>query len=238
MSSLLAEYGEQDVDWEKMKVSCASAENDEGGGVNPVTLSSIQEGQRSYPSRLGRQGKAPLHVELVSFGYRQGAPKELRDGWSHAQPLPAVDTRDTLAPVPPYLAWQDGLAGSVKHALVLNNRVPGASGASSKDKVRHLANDLADRVAEAIVAAIDEGGHGYVSPLRAQVFVGSETGRHRSVVVAEMAATAVRKRLRQNNGDRFACPCSVGTRHLRLDRRPRAATGSAKSKQKDLEDGW
>jgi hypothetical protein len=229
MSSLLAEYGEPDLEWEKKKIPISSTCDDANGDER----SGIQERSAGGENRLGLQGKSPLHVELVSFGYRHGVPKELRDGWSYAQPIPPVDTRSLLVEVPSYLAWQDGLAWNVRHAVLRDFDRSGGS------KARRLAADLADRAAAALVAAIDDGGHGFVSPLHVTVFVGSDNGRHRSVVVAELTATAIRNHLRHGGGFAFACPCSVSTRHMHLDRRTRAGTQvKAKAKQKDLEDDW
>jgi hypothetical protein len=230
MSSLLAEYGEQDVEWEKVTVSQTEAAPCDGDGSTVPDEEPEAVAQRSE-SRLGQHGKAPIHVEFVSFGYHHGAPKEARNGWSYGNPLPVLDCRDEIATVPPHLAWQGGLSGSVKYTLL---RADGA-------RVRSLAKDFADRAAKAVVLAADEGGHGYVSPLHAQVFVASDSGRHRSVVVVEMAATAMRNLLRRNEGDRFRCPCSVSTKHLHLERRQRvgqqsSSKGNSKSKQKELED--
>jgi hypothetical protein len=229
MPSLLAEYGEQDLEWEKLTVSQAQAGLCDGDGrIAPDA--GLERATEPSESRLGQHGKAPIHVEFVSFGYHHGAPKEARNGWSYGNPLPVLDCRDDIAAVPPHLSWQDGLSGSVKYTLL---RADGA-------RVRSLANDLADRAARAVVVAADEGGHGYVSPLHAQVFVASESGRHRSVVVVEMAATAMRNQLRKNVGNRFPCPCSVSTKHLHLERRQRpgqqGSKGNSKSKQKELDD--
>lgn len=233
MASLLAEYGEQDLEWEKVTVTLTQAavpcdgDGDERVSPDDFPATAVERSE----SRLGQHGKAPIHVEFVSFGYHHGAPKEIRNGgWSHGNPLPVLDCREEIAAIPPHLNWQDGLSGSVKYTLL---RTDGA-------RVRCLANDLADRAARAVVLAADEGGHGYVSPLHAQVFVASDSGRHRSVVVVEMAATAMRTLLRKNHGNRFCCPCSVSTKHLHLERRQRLGQqnnkGNSKSKQKDLED--
>lgn len=230
MSSLLAEYGEQDVEWEKVTVSQTQEVPCDGDGIRVPDNGPETAAAQRNESRLGQHGKAPIHVEFVSFGYYHGAPQAARNGWSYGNPLPVLDCRDEIAAVPPHLSWQDGLSGSVKYTLL---RADGA-------RVRSLAKDLAERAAEAIVGAADEGGHGYVSPLHAQVFVASDSGRHRSVVVVEMAATAMRNLLRRNDGNRFSCPSSVSTKHLHLERRQRvgqqSSKGNSKSKQKELDD--
>lgn len=205
MSSLLADYGEQDLEWDKKAVSIVETEP-----------------KQPPASRLGQHGKAPIHVDLVSFGYHHGAPEELRHAWSHAQPLPAFDTRD-VTEVPGYLGWMDGLSGAVKREL--------------RPLVVETARDVADQVSDCLVEAINAGGHGYALPLHMTIYVGSETGRHRSVVAVEVAASELRRRLRQNANDRFAAPISVGTRHRDVDSKA-SKSPSGKPKQKDLEDDW
>lgn len=230
LSELMADYGEQDLNWKQ---------------VQPTTIDEEEEGdaaQTSSPppaNRLTKHGKAPIHVEFSSFGYFHGAPAELRNGWSHAQPLAVFDCRD-LEPVPHYLAWQSGLSGAVKRALMFPRR----NGDDKEDEattkspsIRKVAREVAENVATKVVEAIEEGGHGYAMPLQMVVYVGSESGRHRSVVLCELAATALRKLLRSNKDNRFTQPCSVGTRHRDLDRNSaKALNSSAKLKQRDLED--
>ena len=51
------------------------------------------------------------------------------------------------------------------------------------------------------------------------VYIGSEYGRHRSVVIVEAAAITLRNMLRKNERNRFgSTPVSVGTRHRDVDR--------------------
>ena len=51
------------------------------------------------------------------------------------------------------------------------------------------------------------------------VYIGSEYGRHRSVVIVEAAAIALRNMLRKNERGRFgSATVSVGTRHRDIDR--------------------
>jgi RNA recognition motif-containing protein len=212
VSGLLAGYGEQDLNFDKVQPSV-------------VENSKTQAAEKIQDeSRLGQHGKAPIHIDFCSFGYYHGAPAELRNGWSHAQPLRPFDCRD-LEPVPHYLAWEDGLSGGVKRALM-------------SSRLRRMADEMAKQTAESVVEAVDEGGHGYALPLRMIVYVGSESGRHRSVVLCELAATALRNFLRSNDGgNRFKQPCSVGTQHRDLERRnAKAHNSSSKAKQRDLED--
>ena len=224
MSALLSEYGEQDLKWKE---------------VRPDETVVARDKQHLSPhseNRLMKQGKAPIHVEFTSFGYHRGAPAELRNGWCHAQPLQPFDCRDCIEPVPQYLVWRDGLSGAVKRAL-MNAKPTEADGTLSRS-IRQLAEGLAEQVAAALVKAVREGGHGFALPLTMVVFVGSESGRHRSVVLCELAATALRKLLRSNEQSRFGQPCSVGTRHRDIEKRNAQGSNSSskQKKQRDLEE--
>jgi hypothetical protein len=66
--------------------------------------------------------------------------------------------------------------------------------------------------------AIEEGGHGYGLPLEMSIFIGSQYGRHRSVVLGETVAIAFRSLLRKNEQSKLTQPISVGTRHRDVDR--------------------
>jgi hypothetical protein len=212
LSGLMAGYGEQDLNLKKVQPSMVENSKTQAAGR-------IQS-----ESRLAQHGKAPIHINFCSFGHHHGAPAELRNGWSHAQPLRPFDSRD-LEPVPHYLAWEDGLSGTVKRALM-------------SSRIRKFADEMSKQTAAAVVEAVEEGGHGYALPLRMVVYVGSESGRHRSVVLCELAATAIRNFLRSNaGGNRFKQPCSVGTQHRDLERRnTKGQNSSSKAKQRDLED--
>ena len=220
LSELLADYGEQDLDFNKV-VPTEESCNEE---------SASKKSRDDYQNRLTLQGKAPIHVELTSFGYVHGAPSELRSGWSHAHPLPPVDCRH-LPQVPHYMARQDGLSPAVKRAL-LNAR---KEDDTRDNSVRQCANQMGKDIFEALGEAIASGGYGHASPLRMAVYVGSESGRHRSVLVCELAATALRKLLRSNVDNRITQPVSVGTRHRDIERRQRDVE---RKKQKDLESDW
>jgi hypothetical protein len=72
----------------------------------------------------------------------------------------------------------------------------------------------ATKVWDCLVDAQNDGGHGYALPLEMTIYVlGSESGRHRSVVVCEWAAAQLRKLLRENEHDVLQQPLSVGTQH-------------------------
>lgn len=213
LADLLADYGEQDTDWKKTVVP---EETDPFMDTSEPTKHSV----------LGQHGKAPIHVCVTSFGYRHGAPPDV--GWSYAQPLGLLDVRH-LETVPPYMAWQHGLSATVKYTLLRQDK---------EGLIQQLSNKTAVEVAQALEAAIQEGGYGYAMPLNMQVFIGSENGQHRSVVVAEQVAMAIRKQLRENATERFGVTVkvSVGTEHRDMERKSRAV--SSKPKQKDMEDEW
>lgn len=274
MASLLGGYGAHDPDW-----------------MNDVTTTAPSVALTASPaavettSRLERHGKAPIHVEFTSFGYRHGIPKGEP---GHRLPLAPIDTRSVLPPVPPYMAWMDGLSGGVKNVMLRykapredadqergdrlvnrndyhhgryrtrSNRCPttddtAAKAASSRQNatvstpeqadattdslsgpcvysnVRDFARKaVAPLVADALVTAVAEGGHGYAAPLHMTIHIGSELGRHRSVVAAELAATALRKILRVNALDRFSCAVSVGSRHRDIKKNSGSNSSGAK----------
>ena len=217
LSELLADYGEQDPDFQK---------------VVPTTVpdeTTTKERQREdYNNRLTLEGKAPIHVQVTSFGYIHGVPSEVRSGgWSHAHPLSPMDCRD-LPQVPHYMGRQDGLSPHVKRALL--NARDKDDDTKRDDSVRKCANELASKMFDALYEAIEAGGYGHASPLRMTIYVGSENGRHRSVVVCELAATALRKLLRSNKDNRITQPVSVGTRHRDIERRQQRKNGEQQSK--------
>ena len=220
LSELLEDYGEQDLDFRKMVVT--------GDAEKPQSLDKPvveEKKKKSTQSRLGQHGKAPIHVVFTSFGYVHGAPSTT--GWSHAQPLPPLDCRG-LPEVLDYLARRhDGKSPAVKRVVQQSEGCDGTVEA------------LSNRVWDALREAIADGGHGHALPLRMTVTVGSETGRHRSVVVAETAATRLRQRLRTNPNNQISQPVSVGTLHRDIERRTTAhETRTARSKQNELEDRW
>eukprot|EP00934_Nitzschia_sp_Nitz4_P008984 Nitzschia sp. Nitz4//scaffold337_size18511//14150//15268//NITZ4_008783-RA/size18511-processed-gene-0.14-mRNA-1//-1//CDS//3329548319//8974//frame0 len=170
-------------------------------------------------SRLGMRGKAPIHVCFHSFGFSKGAPPRM-DGWAHSQPLLPFDCRE-YPTVPGYLAWQDGLSAAVKRAME----------ASGPESLRDFAKSMSDEVWKALQEA-QAAGYGYASPLEMVIYVGSESGRHRSVVASEWAATQLRKLLRANLNEALDQPVSVGTIHRDVDAsRQKKSLGDVSSKK-------
>lgn len=216
LSALMGEYGDHDPNWKQVEPDM-TAEKATASPETPADASAASAAAAPAAEKarvLGMQGKMPVHVEFTSFGYKHGAPAQVRNGWTYSQPLPVFDCRH-LPTVPTYLERQDGLSGAVKRALMYNPHKDDPSIPSMKS----FAKEVADEVAPTMIEAINEGGHGYAMPLRMVIHIGSETGRHRAVVACELAATALRKILRANKDTQFKQPCSVGTRHRQAVRR-------------------
>ena len=221
LSQLMEEYGERDTEWKK----------EVNVGANSTT-SQPSSKSREDNGMLEPFGKASIHLEVVSFGYKYGAPSQSRRGFSYSHPLPPIDVRD-LDRAPGNVAKFDGLSFLVKRSL-LNPRQAdsGETEEAEEDEptvtkqspMRRRANEIADEAVKILVESIDEGGHGPVSPLTMTISIGSEYGRHRSVVLVEHLAVILRARLRRNDGNSFNeasggangivnSPVSVGTRH-------------------------
>jgi hypothetical protein len=209
LSELMSEFGEHDPNWQSVQPTLpAEGDDDEEEAKEQLEITT--------ENRLGRHGKAPIHVEFVSFGYTHGAPGAIRNGWSHAQPLSAMECRD-LPPVPGHLSWRDGTSGFVQKSI---------------PEAWDMGHSIAEQALDAIVEAIDEGNHGYAAPLQMKIYVGSEAGRHRSVVVCEQAAKKLRNLLRNNQNNRVAVPVSVGTFHRDLERSKTTKAQAEKSRGK------
>ena len=242
LSALLQDFGAQDAEWQNVQVT-EGQQKQHGEHDEHIVACSLPD------SRLERHGKAPIHVEFVSFGYRHGLPSELRaasTGNSYAFPLPEIDCR-CLAEIPHFLSWMDGTSGAVRNAMLKANTNNGSNSNNiNNPHVRDFVRDsLVQPVIQAVISAINEGGHGYAMPLRMTVFVGSEQGRHRAVVACELAATSLRKALRQNENNQFVASISVGTNHRDMaqqqaqKRRKNDSIPTKKgTKQNDFEDAW
>lgn len=192
MADLLADFGQADPNWKNLYVDTSLQQQG-------------QQKDQGTTNRLGFKGKAPIHICFQSFGFSRGAPKRMA-GWSHSQPLLPLDCRDCPT-VPGYLAWRDGLSGEVKRAFQYQKLQEGQP--SLQDFARET---VASQTWVALKEA-QQAGHGYASPLEMTIHVGSESGRHRSVVACEWAATELRKMLRTNVNDVILQPVSVGTMH-------------------------
>ncbi len=218
LSDLLAEYGEQDVNWKKQQEH----------QHNPM---SSKQSNNTDNGMLAPFGKAPIHLEIMSFGYKYNAPKNSK-GFSFAHPLPPIDIRD-LDRAPGSVSKFNGLSYLVKRKLLNPSKKNDddndddndgeESSSQTQSPMRQRTNTIADEIIKVLVEAIDEGGHSAINPLTMTVSVGSEYGRHRAVVLVEHLAVVLRARLRRNDGKSFGGtsnnngivkqPVSVGTRH-------------------------
>jgi hypothetical protein len=224
-SDLLEDFGQADPNWMKLRPDISGGETTNEENVDEEPTPNQEVVVASTPDcKLSRHGKAPIHVELFSFGYLHGAPTEIRNGWSHTNPLSPTDTRD-FPTVPPYLEWRDGVSSEVRRELL------NASDGAMRDTADILAKQAFDAVEAAIAA-----GYGYGNPLNMRVYVGSHSGRHRAVLLCEIAATSLRRLLRSNDDNRITQPVSVGPHHRQLERRIRIK--SAAKKKNDLEGDW
>jgi hypothetical protein len=269
LSKLLADYGERDDGRTKegaKRDGGSAAGEQRGGDAAPTTNDGRRHGM------LAHYGKASVHLELASFGYKYGAPPHRsRDGFTYTRPLPPLDVRD-LDRAPGHVSKFNGLSYLVRRSLLNPSGGGGANDDHRRDDddddddcdddiyddddggggttttkmttttttkmkkdikqrspMRRRVDDIADEIIKVLVESIDEGGHGPVSPLTMTVSVGSEYGRHRSVVLVEHLAVVLRARLRRNDGSRFndgagtngivRQPVSVGTRHRDMDAR-------------------
>ena len=116
----------------------------------------------------------------------------------------------------------------MKRAL-LNNQVRD-SAESDKDETKtskpteprkgvfqKRAGEISSNLMHAVKDAID-AGYGHAAPLSMTFHLGSEYGRHRSIVLCEVAATALRSLLRKNEANSITQPVSVSTRHRDVDK--------------------
>jgi len=207
LAELMAEYGEQDVEWKKDQHHNQSSTNNNNRSDNK---------NENNTGMLAHFNKASINLELVSFGYKYGGPSK-KGGFSYANPLPSIDIRD-LDRCPGNYGKFNGLSSYVKKTLLNpkqqqqhtndgytedNDEHEQPSTNNSQSPMRLRANQIADEVIKILVEAIDEGGHGPISPLTMTVSIGSEYGRHRSVVLVEHLAVILRARLRRNDGRCF-----------------------------------
>ena len=249
LKDMMEDYGTHDPDYEKMK-----AMNVGDVAPHPPSNSAPDVAQKSTTSThsgmLAPNGKAPIHIELVSFGFKYSVPPQARDGWSYSNPLSPIDCRD-LPRCPHYVSKLSGLSHRVKRAM-LSATIEGKESDdnegvdSDEDGVgtTRVVNPLLTKIEEvsitilhAIEEAINEGGHGYAFPLESAIYFGSEYGRHRSIVLCEKLAQTIRTLLRENADGRITQPVSVSTRHRDVDQKHKddEAFGNDLRKKHDAE---
>jgi hypothetical protein len=253
LDNLMQEYGSYDPDYEKMKAMQVSS------SPSSSVLAAENKCNAQSIGMLASNGNAPIHVEVVSFGYKYSVPPQARDGWSHSNPLSPIDCRD-LPRCPHYVAKLSGLNHKVKRAMLslekdddteISDDECDVESSPSINPLVGKSEEVSESIISALEEAINEGGHGYAFPLEVTIFLGSQYGRHRSVVLCEIVAQRIRNLLRRNEGARISQPVSVSTRHRDVDkkhrdeeafgadlRREHDAEMKRKKKQEWLESRW
>ncbi len=231
LKDLMAGYGAYDPDYEKMK---ARNVGDEFVATqSPNTEQDARQKPEAHSGMLAPNGKAPIHIELVSFGYKYSVPSQARDGWSHSNPLSPIDCRD-LPRCPHFVSKLSGLSFKVKRAMLSatiekkhsdsdesGDEDNGNMNAVGVNPLLVKSEKVSITILKAIEEAINDGGHGYAFPLETKIYLGSEYGRHRSVVLCENMAQKIRSLLRKNVDGRIDQPVSVSTRHRDVDQKHR-----------------
>jgi len=226
LNNLMEEYGAFDPDYEKMNIQEIKTSSHENSNSNNNAQQPVQNSGMLAPN-----GKAPIHIEIVSFGFKYSVPPQAREGWSHSNPLSPIDCRD-LPRCPHHVAKLSGLSFKVKRAMLYmtkerysDNEDDDSDGEEEVVKGRNPLLAKSEEVSKTILGAVEEAindaGHGYAFPLETSVHVGSEYGRHRSVVLCENLAQQIRALLRANEGGRITQPVSVSTRHRDVDQKHR-----------------
>lgn len=248
LSELLQDYGEYDPDYEKMKQQplIPSTHDDSLSKLQQQKEEQKEEQEQSTKHEGMLTTHGPIHVQIVSFGYKYGTPKQ--GYWSHSNPMSALDCR-YLPRCHFSLAKFSGLHYKVKKSMTRrhyyghdpsddmeehskdnnnddNNKRPneveekdatmGQQGTKDNELVTK-AKEVAHDIQSCVIDAIQDGGHGYAFPLEMTIYVGSEYGRHRSVVLVETIAVQLRQLLRRNEGGKITQPVSVSTRHRDVD---------------------
>jgi hypothetical protein len=239
LNALLADYGDYDPNWQTMRIvvnddtDYADAEVEVAEEPPTTTMPKPQPAMMTTTTHnfLGQMGKAPIHINISTFGRVHGVPKEFRhtaEADDDIMSYDCLDYDDILVPCPPYLDFLDGQAGNVKRAMI-------------NAAVRSLARQ---EIANAIMARLQQPPpddtitapttYGYHNPHVLTIYIGSDTGRHRSVILAELTAMAVRQYLRKGNPRTLHCPVSVGCTHRDIKKKRTSST--EKTRQKVAED--
>jgi len=232
-----------DDDEEKEKEETRTSQSVVASSTSAPGAAPIKTKPKNPFSRLAVKGKAPIHLSIESFGFAHGAPPRKarnRSGSPYTQPMGLLSVGDDITdPVPTHLEFHDGLRSGVIKRMLKAAPLVDSSGkddiwtATDQDET-DTEPDLSDykdfsaycrkylaesRIFPALREAIDEGGHGYVSPLTMTFQIGSHLGRHRSVVAVEWVAQHLRSLLRANDGGKIPCSVSVGTVHRDVSKR-------------------
>lgn len=288
---LMNELGEEDASWKNNQILVTNTiddivvDNDDeymnsinGTTITKEQLEDVEENEiiaftsttiitnhppkSLFTNQLMIRGKAPIHIELISFGYHYGVPSDIRTKCrtSYTNPLPPYDCRH-IQPIPHYLEWMDGLSNAVKFALIKqSSSTPSTSDNKNgynnrnyqkkqdnnsnqrnvataehddedndddndsiyidpKNDIRYYSHTyITNTISLMLQEAMNEYGYGYSLPLKMKIYIGSEYGKHRSVVICELIALSLRKLLRKNLNHTFISPCSVGCYHREIQK--------------------
>mmetsp|Transcript_13710 Transcript_13710/g.31994 ORF Transcript_13710/g.31994 Transcript_13710/m.31994 type:complete len:356 (-) Transcript_13710:240-1307(-) len=234
---------DEEEEEEKEKEETKTSQSVVASSTSAPGSAPIKTKRKNPFSRLAVKGKAPIHLSIESFGFAHGAPPRKarnRSGSPYTQPMGLLSVGDDITdPVPTHLEFHDGLRSGVIKRMLKAAPLVDSSGkddiwtATDQDET-DTEPDLSDykdfsaycrkylaesRIFPALREAIDEGGHGYVSPLTMTFQIGSHLGRHRSVVAVEWVAQHLRSLLRANDGGKIPCSVSVGTVHRDVSKR-------------------
>jgi hypothetical protein len=153
-----------------------------------------------------------------------------------------LDCRTVAEAPPSYLIYHDGLhSGQIKRYYTTQRQQQNQQQPSSlleqeyNNNLQHYSRRYVAerRVFPALLEAQNEGRHGYSNPVRITINIGSELGRHRSVLVTEWTAQHLRSLLRKNNQGLVHQPVSVGTVHRDVDRKVPPTTMKKKTGRRD-----
>jgi hypothetical protein len=234
LNALLADY---DPNWQTMRVIVVNDDTDADAEVaeEPTTKTMPKPQSATMTTThnfLGQMGKAPIHINISTFGRVHGVPKEFRhtaEAEDDIMSYDCLDYADILVPCPPYLDFLDGQAGNVKRAMI---------NAAVRSLARQtIANAIMARLQQQPDDTISNTGpttYGYHNPHVLSIYIGSDTGRHRSVILAELTAMAVRQYLRKGDPRTLHCPVSVGCTHRDIKKKRTSTT--EKTRQKVAED--
>ena len=245
LSNLLEEYGDYNPNLEVVVPEIMNSTSKDSLCLNRNNNNTNDDTGKNS-SMLAPRGKTPIHIQLVSFGYKYGSPAKGTSGWNHSDPLPFMDCRD-LPRAPHHVAKLSGLSFRVKRAL-MNQNEDNDENANQNDEnemtagkrensIKVRSEDIAKKVFSSLEEAISGGEYGWGNPLDVTVHIGSEYGRHRSVVLCEIVAQSIRKLLRKNSSGSITIPVSIDSRHRDVDQNHKddEAFGSDLRRQHELE---
>jgi hypothetical protein len=232
LATLLADYGECDPNWQNMRVDIVDVDDAAGEDAEehqhrpPVVTTMTTTITRRRKNILGLFQKAPVHINICTFGHVHGRPSGVDE--NNALSYDCDDYNDIILPCPAHLDFLDGQAGNVKRIMI-------------NAAVRNLASrDIAVAICDRLRSDVTYHGYGHHNPYQMTIYIASARGRHRSVILAELVATAVRQQLRnwpvdESDNEEWHCTVSVGCTHRDLHKKVRH-NETARQKQQADED--